>query len=402
MKKREFLVAGVGIGAVLPRVLASTTEEKTSPGQAGKESVFRVNPYLQNVSETAATVVWLTRIKCHSWVEWGTSEALGSQAQTIVDGQVTANNTLNKIALPDLEPGKTYWYRICSRVIKKYNPYGVDWGATECSAVQSFSTPAAKSDSLKCVLFSDIHDRIPTFNALLDQIKTFDYDLSIFNGDCFNDPRNEEQVYPLLDTYGRGVRAAERPVIYLRGNHEIRGAYSRQWPSVVSNPGGKQYFTMNRGPVHFVFMDCGEDKPDLHWAYSGLNDFEGFHREQAIWLEKEIETPEFKKARYRVLVHHIPIYGLNPKSHNPWKSLWGPIMNRAGFDLSIHGHLHRACLVHPPMTAGNHNFPVVIGGGPSMENGCVTLLEASAKELKVTLLGTEGQHFASHTVPARA
>ena len=157
---------------------------------------------------------------------------------------------------------------------------------------------------------------------------------------------------------------------------------------------------MRRGPIHFVFMDSGEDKPDSHRAYSGLNDFEGFHREQAEWLKKEIKTPEFKNAKYRVLVHHIPIYGLNEKKYNPWKSLRGPTINRGGFDLSLHGHTHHAIL-HLPKSAGDHNFPVVIGGGKTMESAAIALLEASAKELKVKLIGADGRCIAHHTVPSR-
>ncbi len=400
MKKREFLVSSVGIGAVLPAISAVAASEKAVSADEEIKGLFRVNPYLQNVSETEVTVMWMTRTTCFSWVEWGETKELGNATQSIVDGQVTANNTLNKITISGLEPGTSYFYRIYSREIIEYNPYKVKWGATEKSAVLSFTTPHVKSDSLNCIFFNDIHDRLQTFNALLDQVKGFDHDLSIFNGDCFNDPRSEEHVYPLLDAYGQGVRAAERPVIYLRGNHEIRGSYSRQWPSVGSNPGGKQYFAMRRGPIQFIFMDCGEDKPDSHQAYSGLNDFEGFHREQAGWLEKEIEKPEFKNAKYRVLVHHIPIYGLNEKKYNPWKSLWGPAMNRAGFDISFHGHTHRA-VIHPPMTAGEHNFPVIIGGGPTMDNGTLTLLQADATELTVKLVGTDGRCIATHTVPAR-
>jgi 3',5'-cyclic AMP phosphodiesterase CpdA len=197
--------------------------------------------------------------------------------------------------------------------------------------------------------------------------------------------------------YNRGIRAARKPVVYLRGNHEIRGAYSRQWPSLVDNPGGKQYFAMDCGPVHFVFLDCGEDKLDSHWAYSGLNDFEGFHREQAEWLKQEIETPAFKNAPYRVLVHHIPIYGLAAKYYNPWKALWGPILNRAGFDLSIHGHTHKVA-IHPPKSAGNHTYPVIIGGGNKEKNGSVTRLEATKNSLAVTLLNASGETVGRYQV----
>ncbi|VGO20818.1 hypothetical protein SCARR_02885 [Pontiella sulfatireligans] len=392
MNKRSFLGTTGLLGAA---ALAFANEERVGEGNAA--SLVGVGPYLQNVDDTGATVMWLTNVKCHSWVEWGETDALGKKAQMIVDGQVAANNTLNRIRLAGLRPGRRYFYRICSREITRYGPYKVEWGRLENSEIKSFETANPDSDALKCIFFNDIHDNLPLFSKLVEQVDGLDYDLSIFNGDCFNDPATEEKVLRSLATYNQGINAASTPVVYLRGNHEIRGAYSRQWPGLVDNPGGKQYFALSRGPVRFIFLDCGEDKADSHWAYSGLNDFEGFHREQAEWLEQEIVKPEFTQAKYRVLVHHIPIYGLNPDSFNPWKTLWGPILNRAGFDMSIHGHTHRAA-IHPPHTAGDHNYPVIIGGGKKMGDGTVTILEVNKDGLSATILDAHGEKTEGYLV----
>lgn len=400
MEKRTFLTTALSAGAVGPAILAARVEEvETLKGEAHGTPLFRTEPYLQNVGGTEATVMWLTTVPCHSWVEWGETEALGEKAQTVVNGQVTANNTLNTITLTGLKPGTRYFYRICSREITHYGPYKVEWGRDEQCGIKSFATADPMADSLKCIFFNDLHDHLATFKELTGQIEEFDYDLSIFNGDCFNDPAHEAGVLKSLKVYNAGIHAAEKPVVYLRGNHEIRGAYSRQWPSLVSNPGGKQYFAMSRGPVRFIFLDCGEDKKDGHWAYSGLNDFEGFHREQADWLKLEVETPAFKQATYRVLVHHIPIYGLNPEWFNPWQTLWGPILNRAGIDMSIHGHTHSVA-VHPPRNVGDHTYPLIIGGGPKMERGTVITLFADATGLEATILNTKGETVGNYRVAA--
>lgn len=401
MEKREFLATALSAGVLCPAILAAATEEMDAPkSETDVKSLFRTGSYLQNVSGTEATIMWLTTAKCHSWVEWGETETLGEKAQTIVDGQVSANNTLNKIKLIGLKPGQRYFYRICSREITHYGPYKVEWGRANNSVVKFFNTAHPGTDTLKCVFFNDIHDNLPMFKKLVGQVEGMDYDLSVFNGDCFNDPAHEEGVLRSLKVYNQGVNASGKPVIYLRGNHEIRGAYSRQWPGLVANPGGKQYFALSRGPVRFIFLDCGEDKTDSHWAYSGLNDFEGFHREQAEWLKEEVETPEFKNATYRVLVHHIPIYGLGPDGFNPWQKLWGPILNRAGFDMSIHGHTHRVA-VHPPKSIGDHNYPIIIGGGKKMENGTVTILETGEKGLEATILNSKGETVGNYRVERR-
>lgn len=56
-------------------------------------------------------------------------------------------------------------------------------------------------------------------------------------------------------------------------------------------------------------LDCGEDKTDDHWVYYDLNDFTQLRNEQVGFLKKELAAKEFKKAKKRILLHHIPLYG---------------------------------------------------------------------------------------------
>jgi len=400
MEKRDFLISALGAGIAWP-CISSVADTETACLESD-ESLFRTGPYLQQVTETGCTVMWMTHVKCHSWVEWGDSSGLGEKAQAVADGQVMLNNELNRIRLAGLEPGKKYFYRICSREVIRIGNKAQNhrWGRLEISTIHSFVTADTRRTSLKCIFFNDLHDNLDLFQALAGVEAIQGYQLSIFNGDCFNDPPDEETTLKLLRAYNNGVQASDIPVIYLRGNHEIRGAYARQWPSLVDNPGGRQYFALSRGPVRFVFLDCGEDKEDAHNDIAGLNDFEGFHREQAEWLKEETERPEFRNAKYRVLVHHIPIYGIREDWFQPWKTVWGPVLNRAGFDISIHGHTHRVA-VHPPMGLGDHHYPMVIGGGSSWDNGTVTVLEADAKRLRVDVLNAAGERIDGYAVECR-
>ena len=56
-------------------------------------------------------------------------------------------------------------------------------------------------------------------------------------------------------------------------------------------------------------LDCGEDKPDTHWVYYGLNDFSDLRKAQAGFLKEELASRAFKKASKRVLIHHVPSLG---------------------------------------------------------------------------------------------
>ena len=307
---------------------------------AKQKSLFQTAPYLQNARTDSMTVAWSTIKPCYSWVEYGDSEELGNKAHTIVDGQIVANNRLNKIVVTGLESGKTYHYKVCSKDILEFGAYKVKWGRVEESKTFTFTTVENGAEKFTCAIFNDLHDNHKLYRALAAQLEKCDYDLSIFNGDCFNDPRSEDQVVRSLNVFNRGVRSSETPVIYLRGNHEIRGSYSRQWSKHFSTPDSKQYYAITRGPIRMIFLDCGEDKVDTNRAYSGLNDFSGFRKEQADWLEKEIKSDEYQNAAFRVLIHHIPIFDLKDSRTVLW-NLWKPIVNNAGIDMTIHGHTHR-------------------------------------------------------------
>jgi predicted phosphodiesterase len=353
------------------------------------ESLFRTAPYLQNATATGMTIAWSTTKPCYSWVEYGDTDKLGKKAHTVIDGQVIANNTVNKIRLSELAQGGTVHYKVCSREILNFGAYKVKWGRTETSKIHTFKTIAKNAEKVTCAIFNDLHDRHPLFHSLAKQIEAVDYDFSIFNGDCYNDPSKEDGVIKSLNVFNRGIKSVAKPVIYLRGNHEIRGAYSRQWSNHFDTPGSKQYYAITRGPVRFIFLDCGEDKVDTHGASSGLYDFSGFRKEQAEWLKQELKSDACKKASFRVLVHHIPLFGLKEGRANLWKE-WLPIVNNAGIDMSIHGHTHRA-KIHQPNTAGKHDFPVIIGGGNKPEGATVTILEATTKELKVKMVNGLGK-----------
>jgi hypothetical protein len=136
MEKRTFLATALSAGVLAPSILKAATEEsKAESSLSVAPSLFSAGPYLQNITPAGATVLWLTKAPCYSWVEWGMSDALGQKTHAVIDGQVVANNTLNKIRLPDLQLGKSCFYRICSREILHFGAYKVKWGRTQKSKI---------------------------------------------------------------------------------------------------------------------------------------------------------------------------------------------------------------------------------------------------------------------------
>lgn len=351
------------------------------------EKIFRTKPYLQNPLGGGITVMWQTNVPAYCWVEYGTDTLNLQKARTIVDGQVICNNTLHKIRLDNLEAGKKYYYRICSQEILLYQAYRKVFGHTAQSPFSEFTLPSADGKEFTAVVFNDLHKHSETFQALCNQIKGIDYDFAVFNGDCVDDPANHDEATAFVSELAEGVKGDCIPTFFLRGNHEIRNAYSIGLRELYDYPGDKTYGAFNWGDARIVVLDCGEDKLDSHWVYYGLNDFTQLRNDQLGFLNQELGSKEFKKAEKRILIHHIPLYGNYEK--NLCIDLWGKLMEKAPFNVSLNAHTHHYAF-HPKGELGN-NFPVVIGGGYQMDSGTVMIIEKKAKELRVKVLNTKGE-----------
>lgn len=353
-----------------------------------KESIMRTKPYIQNPLNNGMTICWFTQVPVHSWIEYGTDKNLGFREETIVDGQIMSNNTFHKIRLKNLLPGKTYYYRVCSREITLYEAYKKEFGSTAYSDIYSFTMPNENGD-FKAVIFNDLHKKNDVIDKLVEQIEGIEYDFVVFNGDCIDDPKNEKQVVHYLSYLNEKVEAEQRPVIFIRGNHEIRNAYSTQLRNLFDYIGGKTYGAFTWKDTRFVILDCGEDKPDTTWVYYNLNNFEQLRKEQVTFLKDELASPAFLSTSKKVLIHHIPTYGMPKESYLPCLSLWHDLLSNASFDICLNGHTHRFAY-HPKGTVGN-GYPVVIGGGNKLETATVMILERKGSELLLNVINTNGE-----------
>ena len=358
------------------------------------DKIFRTKPYLQNPIGNGMTVMWETTVPAYCWVEYGTDTTQLKRARTIVDGQVVCNNKLHKIRINDLIPGQKYYYRVCSQEILLYQAYKKVFGNTAQSDFSEFTLPATYTDSFTAIVFNDLHQHTKTFRALCKQIQNINYDFVVFNGDCVDDPVDHEQATTFISELTEGVRSDRIPTFFMRGNHEIRNAYSIGLRNHYDYVGDKTYGSFNWGDTRIVMLDCGEDKLDSHWVYYDLNDFTQLRNEQVDFLKEELSAKDFKKAKKRVLIHHIPLYGNDGK--NLCADLWTKLLEKAPFDVSLNAHTHEYAF-HPKGELGN-NYPVVIGGGYKMDSATVMILEKNKDELRIKVLNVKGEILLDITV----
>ena len=358
---------------------------------AHASDLMRTVPFLQNPTDGGVTITWLTNQPSFSYVEYGTDRDNLTRAVTMVDGQIIAGNKIHRIRLEGIEPGETYYYRAVSKEITHYGAYKKTFGDSIATNFHEFVLPEKGTD-YRAVVFNDLHRRNATAEALAEQVEDSDYNIAIFNGDCIDDPNNEADVVNFLAHAAKVIGKSSVPMVFIRGNHEIRGAHSIWLRDIIEYSTEKSYGAFTWGDTRFVILDCGEDKPDDHWVYYGLNDFEGFREEQVGFLERELKNREHKRAEHRVLIHHIPIYlneEVSKKVYNPCYALWSPVLEDSKFDIAINAHTHKHAY-HPEGTVGNP-FPILIGGGHKLEEAGVTLIESVGDDLKVSYITAHGE-----------
>ncbi|WP_439555416.1 metallophosphoesterase [Dyadobacter sp.] len=393
--RRSFLekMSQIGALSLLPLSASQASAALDNNAAAEEKNHFVAGPYLQNMGTDELTIMWITHKNCFSWVEYGQGTYTSMREFGYTNGLIEANNRINKITLKNLKPGTEHKYKIVSTEITGYKGSRVEFGETISSALLSFKTPAENEEEFKMVIFNDIHDRPQIIPQLLYRHgytgNTRDYDFVVFNGDCFDWVSEEQQMIDHLIKPCVDIFATELPFILTQGNHECRGSFSRHIPDYYAYPENKYYYAFTRGPVRFVVLDSGEDKADDAVDYGGLIAFDRYRETQKKWLEKEVESAEFKKADFRVVLIHI-----SPYHSGDWhgtlhcRQVFGPVLNKAKIDLQISGHTHRY-MTHEP--DADHNFPIVIGGGPLEGKRTLIKLHATKKQLDLKMIRDDGE-----------
>lgn len=396
--RRAFLQNFSKIGALtlLPAgaVSANSVEEDREPNHVV------VGPYLQNVSPTEATIIWVTNKNSVGWVEYGDRNHLNKKFFSYQNGLIMANNRVHKITLPHIKPGQTHRYRIVSTEIVAVNGSQFKFGEMLTSPIYTFDTPGINDGDFKMVIINDHHERPQTIPQLLYRFgytgNERDFDMVVFNGDVFDNADSEEQLINQFLTPCVEVFARQTPFLFVQGNHEVRGAFSRQLPDYLGFTNNQYYHAFTRGPVRVLVLDSGEDKTDDNWEYGGLAAFDQYRETQRDWLAREIESPEFKSAAFRVLLIHI-----SPWHSGDWhgtlhcREMFGPLLNKAKIDLQISGHTHRYATHEPDE---DHNFPIMIGGGPIEGNRTLIKFRADTQRIQVDMIRDDGELVGSFSL----
>ncbi|MFV0379679.1 MAG: metallophosphoesterase [Anaerorhabdus sp.] len=342
-------------------------------------------PYLHNPTENSISIGWISNSKAVSWVEYGESEDFKNIIYSENNGLIKSNNTVNTITLNNLEPGKTYYYRIASKKIKKFLPYHVQYGNTFYSDTYQFTMFDSSKEEISFLLISDMHEMTDLLKDLILSQDIDSYDFVAFSGDIFDNIRHERQLRnSFLDPVTK-LFAKEKPLIFVRGNHETRGSYAQELVNYFNYPENKYYYSFKHGPASFLILDTAEDKNDDHKQYFNLADYDQYRSTEQKWLEKEISKED--DSTFKIAISHIPLneYKFAEVNDNvkKYQSEWIDTLD-GYLDLLLSGHYHNNEIYDKD---ANNPFPVILSGGEAISDNAVnyTMLRVEISKNKIII-----------------
>ncbi|MCM1194363.1 MAG: metallophosphoesterase [Corallococcus sp.] len=287
-------------------------------------------------------IVFSTNDHSIAWVEID-----GEKYYDLYAGSMKSKDLVHKITVPQKELDEAKHYKICAQTMIYRGPFGGYKGAKVLSKEYDFR-PVNLDDGLVYYTMTDVHGaRKGAVNAA-SSVK--DMDFLIILGDSYSmiDSEYDAQFTNLL---ANDVTKGEFPVIYARGNHEIKGEYAEDLYKYVGSKNGNYYydFELAGGKVYGITLDLGEDHTeganddDGWWEYYGTDVYSQYRNDQTEFLRDIAENKKDKylNSEYTVVCCHIPIQFVNSRKNNIGiKAEWTEILNEIKPDLCVYGHQH--------------------------------------------------------------
>lgn len=354
--------------AQAPAAQSPIAQAPAAPAPSPASAQVTVGPYLQAVTETGFTVVWDSEDATIAWVEVAPDDGThfyntdrAKYYQSTLGKKVVGMHHVVKV--DGLEPGTTYRYRIMCRTVKETDGdrnvhYGKSFGSDVYRKQPlKITTLDTRKDSVFFAVANDYHGHPEVLENHFADASSAGYDFVFYNGDMTSQMNSHKDIIDNYVAVSAAKFAAQTPWFLSRGNHENRGLAAYNFLEYFPTTNGQAYYTFRQGPVMFMVLDPGEDKPDTDIEYGGLGDFDRYRTEEAQWIAHTIESQAWKDAPVHIVFCHIPPE--NGTWHGPQElyNKFVPLLNKAGIDLMICGHTHRFAYIE---ASNDINFPILI------------------------------------------
>lgn len=288
-------------------------------------------------------IVFSTSDSAICWVEIG-----GERFYDLYAGSMRSADKVHKVTVPQDVLDAAGGYTTCAKQMIYRGPFG---GYTGKTLSRSYNfRPVDSSDGLYHVAISDVHEAVEaaTAAATAEDVLPLAFDNAqkadfiVLLGDLVSMVETEKDAQ-LANELAYAITKGEMPVIYARGNHEIKGEYAEVLYKYVGSKNQEFYYTVTLGDddVFVVVLDMGEDHEDDYWEYYGTAQFDIYRMAQTEMLEKVLEEGDYENYRYRMMLCHIPVVYVDKNGYfEEFRNDWTALLNEMKLDIGLSGHKH--------------------------------------------------------------
>ncbi len=370
---------------------------------------YEVNSQMAKISEEMAPAVFAVKrdyhimmyslAPCLMWVKVGDKVYYDE-----INGILRCHTMVHKVIVPMEELDSAKGYTLCLRYFADGKPY-----FPELKPVQERNfkfSPVTDNKTVRAYHIADVHN-CP--DGPLQVAKAYgDIDFLILNGDIA-DGLTEVEKYETIYELTSAITGGQIPVVFARGNHDMRGQYAEMYHEYTPTDRGNTYYTFRLGAIWGLILDCGEDKLDSHEQYREMICCHEFRERETAYIKEIIEKADeeylAEGIEYRIVICHNPftfrpqpIFDIEDEIYREWARLLGESIKP---DVMITGHVHCLKVIRPGDEWDNRDqsFPVVIGAARG-ENDYYAgaALEFHEKEIHVIFNDNRGTVIMNETL----
>lgn len=392
------IIAAVAIAMLLPLFAAAATPEKLTIAHG---------PYLQAVGPDRFTVCWETNIPSVGWIEIAPDDSTHfyrTERPQHFDARFGRKRVgkFHSVTISGLKPATAYRYRVMQQSVLSEEGrarvlYGEGYGSDILKHKPfKVSTLDSTKPSVKFAVVNDMHEQDSLLRRAFAGARDKGYDFVMFNGDMTTEMTSSDYIWDNYLHSASELFASDIPLYMARGNHENRGDFAINYMDMFPSLTGAPYYGFRQGPVYFLVLDGGEDKPDSDIRNLGIMCQDQYRDEELAWLRTTLASPEFREAPVKIAFIHMPPdatpkgwYGVSQINEK-----FMPLLNDAGISLMLCGHYHKYKWIPAGTKGYNNTFPIILHDDK-------VLLEAEADRNKITLTTFDKNQkpLHRHTVP---
>lgn len=283
-------------------------------------------------------IVFSTSSNSLGWIEVD-----GVKYEQLAAGSQKSYTKIHKVEVPMAKLDDAKSYTLCCQKMIYRGPFGGIKGKV-LSKKYNFR-PVDCSDGINYFALSDVHEGVRC--SINTASYASDMEFLILAGD----------ISSMVDTFADAnfvnklafsITKGEIPVVYARGNHEIKGRYAEEFYKFVGSVNENFYYNFYLDDIYGMVLDIGEDHDDDWWEYYETANFDKYRNDQLELVKNEINSKNYLNYEYRMVVCHIPLMYVNArKNHESFKKEITSLLNLMDIHIALSGHQHDLMVFEP-------------------------------------------------------